>query len=89
VTTTQITDKMNELLGTDIDRRKVGNEPLRQLGSHQVVVRLSGDFQPELTVIVESEETEATTEVAASEPMIEEVEAKPEAAAAESEEAAG
>jgi hypothetical protein len=80
---------MNELLGTDIDRRKVGNEPLRQLGSHQVVVRLSGDFQPELTVIVESEETEATTEVAASEPMIEEVEAKPEAAAAESEEAAG
>jgi len=89
VTTTQITDKMNELLGTDIDRRKVGNEPLRQLGSHQVVVRLSGDFQPELTVIVESEETEATTEVAASEPMIEEVEAEPEAAAAESEEAAG
>jgi hypothetical protein len=52
-------------------------------------VRLSGDFQPELTVIVESEETEATTEVAASEPMIEEVEAEPEAAAAESEEAAG
>jgi large subunit ribosomal protein L9 len=59
VTTTQITDKMNELLGTDIDRRKVGNEPLRQLGSHQVVVRLSSDFQPELTVIVESEKAEA------------------------------
>jgi large subunit ribosomal protein L9 len=58
VTTSQITDKMNQLLGADIDRRKVGEEPLRQLGSHQVVVRLSGDFQPELTVIVEPEEAE-------------------------------
>ena len=58
VTTSQITDMMNEVLGTDIDRRKVGDEALRQLGSHQVVVRLSGDFQPELTVIVEREEEE-------------------------------
>lgn len=58
VTTSQITDKMNQVLGTDIDRRKVGDEALRQLGSHQVVVRLSGDFQPELTVIVEPEEAE-------------------------------
>jgi hypothetical protein len=58
VTTSQITDKMNELLGADIDRRKVGEEPLRQLGSHQVVVRLSGDFHPQLTVIVEPEEAE-------------------------------
>ncbi|MAT99700.1 MAG: 50S ribosomal protein L9 [Anaerolineaceae bacterium] len=55
VTTTQIADDLNELLGTDIDRRKVGIEPLRQLGEHQVVVRLSGEFQPELTVIIENE----------------------------------
>jgi large subunit ribosomal protein L9 len=58
VTTSQITDMMNEVLGTEIDRRKVGDEALRQLGSHQIVVRLSGDFQPELTVIVEREEVE-------------------------------
>lgn len=58
VTTSQITDKMNEVLGTDIDRRKVGDEALRQLGSHQVVVRLSGDFQPELTVVIKPEEVE-------------------------------
>lgn len=55
ITTTQIADEMNELLGTDIDRRKVGSEPLRELGSHKVVVRLSGDFQPELTVNVAPE----------------------------------
>jgi large subunit ribosomal protein L9 len=56
ITTVQIADDLNEKLGTDIDRRKVGNEPLRQLGEHKVVVRLSADFQPELTVTIESED---------------------------------
>ena len=41
ITTSQITDDLNEKLGTDIDRRKVGVEPLRQLGEHKVIVRLS------------------------------------------------
>lgn len=58
ITTSQIADTLNETLGTDIDRRKVGTEPLRQLGTHQVPVRLSGEFQPELTVIIESEDGE-------------------------------
>ncbi|WP_420628586.1 50S ribosomal protein L9 [Candidatus Leptofilum sp.] len=58
ITTSQIADEMNELLGTDIDRRKVGVEPLRQLGEHKVVVRLSGDFQPELTVVIENEDAD-------------------------------
>lgn len=55
VTTSQIADALNEELGTEIDRRKVGVEPLRQLGEHKVVVRLGGDFQPELTVVIENE----------------------------------
>ena len=58
ITTSQIADDLNEALGTDIDRRKVGVEPLRQLGEHKVVVRLSGDFQPELTVVIENEDGE-------------------------------
>ncbi|GAB4270263.1 MAG: 50S ribosomal protein L9 [Candidatus Promineifilaceae bacterium] len=58
ITTTQIADELNAVLGTDIDRRKVGTEPLRQLGEHKVVVRLSGEFQPEFTVVIESEEGE-------------------------------
>jgi len=55
ITTAMIADSLNESLGTEIDRRKVGVEPLRQLGEHKVLVRLSGDFQPKLTVIIESE----------------------------------
>lgn len=58
ITTAQIADALNETLGTEIDRRKVGVEPLRQLGEHKVVVRLSGDYQPELTVVIESEDGE-------------------------------
>jgi large subunit ribosomal protein L9 len=56
ITTTQITDDLNEALGTEIDRRKVGIEPLRQLGEHKVVVRLSAEFQPLVTVKIEPEE---------------------------------
>jgi len=52
ITTAQITDELNETLGIEMDRRKVGIEPLRQLGEHKVVVRLSNEFQPELTVLV-------------------------------------
>ena len=81
VTTTQIADELNDTLGTDIDRRKVGIEPLRQLGSHKVVVRLSGEFQPELTVIIEPEDAE---EVVMEEPVTpEELEEEAEAEEAE------
>ena len=59
ITTAQIADELNEVLGTDIDRRKVGIEPLRQLGNHPVVVRLSAEFQPELTVVIEDEDAMA------------------------------
>jgi large subunit ribosomal protein L9 len=52
ITTAQIADKLNEKLGTEIDRRKVGNEPLRQLGEHEVTVRLSPDHHPIFKVIV-------------------------------------
>ena len=58
VTTAQITDSLNEALGTEIDRRKVGTEPMRQLGEHKVVVRLSSEFRPNVTVRIESEDGE-------------------------------
>ena len=67
ITTSQIADDLNEALGTDIDRRKVGVEPLRQLGEHKVVVRLSGDFQPELTVVIENEDGEIVPAIVLSE----------------------
>lgn len=62
ITTAQVADALNEELGTEIDRRKVGVEPLRQLGKHDVVVRLSGEFQPTFTVVIESEDGEVVLE---------------------------
>ncbi|HRQ38827.1 MAG TPA: 50S ribosomal protein L9 [Chloroflexota bacterium] len=63
ITTAMVADQLNEVLGTEIDRRKVGVDPLRQLGEHKVVVRLSAEFHPELTAVIENEEeTEAVVE---------------------------
>jgi large subunit ribosomal protein L9 len=52
ITTHQIADKLNETLGTEIDRRKIGAEPLRMIGEHLIPVRLSGDHHPEFRVVV-------------------------------------
>jgi len=52
VTTADIIDKLNESLGTEIDRRKVVSDPLRQLGEHNVTIRLSRDYNPQVTVVV-------------------------------------
>jgi large subunit ribosomal protein L9 len=82
VTTAQITDSLNEALGTEIDRRKVGTEPLRQLGEHKVVVRLSSEFHPHVTVIIESEDGEVLQVVKEEEE--EEIEAVEEVAEDES-----
>jgi len=74
ITTAQIADELNAALGLSIDRRKVGAEALRQLGDHQVVVRLNADFQPEFVVsVVEegAEEEEAEIETAVAEIEVE------------------
>lgn len=70
ITTAMIADEMNSVLGTEIDRRKVGLESLRQLGEHKVVVRLSGDFHPELTVTIEDEEETAVPVASAGETVV-------------------
>lgn len=71
ITTHSITDKLNEVLGTEIDRRKVGTEPLRQIGEYMIPVRLSGEYHPEFRVSV----LEEGAPVAAAAPkVVEEVE---------------
>lgn len=52
ITTHQMADQLNEMLGTEIDRRKVGTEALRQVGEHMVPVRLSADHHPEFRVVI-------------------------------------
>jgi large subunit ribosomal protein L9 len=58
VTTFQIADALNEALGTEIDRRKVGagSDSLRDLGEHKVTVRLDAGHEADVTVIIEPED---------------------------------
>jgi large subunit ribosomal protein L9 len=63
ITTADITQQLNETLGTDIDRRIVVSDPLRQLGEHKITIRLSRDYQPEVTVIVNQFEEEVEDEL--------------------------
>jgi large subunit ribosomal protein L9 len=67
ITTSQIADDLNEMLGTDIDRRKVGTDQIRQLGEHQVVVRLDADHHPAFTVVVHPEAGSPAAAAAAAE----------------------
>jgi large subunit ribosomal protein L9 len=55
VTTNDIVDALNAQLGTSVDRRSIVGEPLRQLGEHQVTVRLSRDYQPQVMVYINPE----------------------------------
>ncbi len=55
ITTQMIADEINKRLGTEITRRQVDSEPLRNLGTHTVRIRLTVDLVPEIQVIVHRE----------------------------------
>ena len=53
----QIAEELKRLTGADIDRTKVElDEPLRELGSYEIVVRLGKDLAPKIRVTVSGEE---------------------------------
>ena len=62
MTTADVVEKLNEELGTDVERRQIVGGPLRQLGDHKVTVRLSRDYQPQITVTIEQFEEEVPEE---------------------------
>ena len=66
VTMMDVADRLNEELGTEIDRRVFDSEPLRELGEHRVPIHLDRDFHPQLLVFVHPEgaETEEADEEA-------------------------
>lgn len=86
VTTQDVVDQLNEKLGTEIDRRSIVSDPLRQIGEHNVMVRLSADFQPYVTVIVHAEGEEEEQEADTEEIMAEAPESEAEETLEESEE---
>ena len=57
VTAADIAEELSGALGSVIDKKKIDIErPLRQAGSHEVVVRLAGDIKPQITVVIEEEQ---------------------------------
>ncbi len=66
ITTAAVADQLNEVLGTEIDRRKVDSPPLRQIGEHIVNVVLSHEHKARLRVRIHPESGEETQAEAAS-----------------------
>jgi large subunit ribosomal protein L9 len=63
ITSANIADKISQELGREFDRRKLHlDESLRQLGTHQVPVRLMADVETEVTVVIEREDGEEADE---------------------------
>jgi len=57
ITSSDIVEELAKQIGQDLDRRKVILEqPIKQLGSHQVPVRLATDVTAEVTVVVERQD---------------------------------
>jgi large subunit ribosomal protein L9 len=56
VTTTEIAEALNAKTGIDINRRRVSQIPLREVGTHEVPVRLGSDTSPILRVTIIREE---------------------------------
>jgi len=57
ITSGDIVEELEKQLGRELDRRKVLlDQPIKQLGSHQVAVKLASDVTAEVTVVVEREE---------------------------------
>lgn len=83
ITTAQIAEKISALLGREFDRRRIAlREPIRNVGSYAVQVRLAMDITPVVNVVVTPEGAAAASASAAAdaEPAPA-AEATPEAAA--------
>lgn len=78
VTTADLAEAIERELGREIDRRKIISDPLRQVGEHEVEIRLMTDVSASLKVIIESEEEEEV-------PVEFETPVQPEAASEEAE----
>lgn len=57
ITSADIAEQITERLHTEIDKRKIMLEqPIRELGTHKVTVKLMPNVTAEVTVVVEKEE---------------------------------
>jgi large subunit ribosomal protein L9 len=73
VTSAEIAEKLSEAVGQEIDRRKIVMDgTIKEVGTHQISLRLSADHVAEFDVVVEpTEPLEETEEEEAEEPSAE------------------
>ena len=56
ITAANVADRLGQLLGKEFDKRKVAlREPIRDIGTHIVTIRLSADITPTVNVVVTPE----------------------------------
>ena len=67
ITPQMIADAIEEKSGLKVDRHWIESQPLREIGLHNVKVRLTFDLVPEVAVMVESEEEVEKAEKASKE----------------------
>jgi large subunit ribosomal protein L9 len=57
VTNVNIAEALKEQAGQEVDRRKIDlEEPLKELGTHAVTIRLAPEAEAKVTVVIEREE---------------------------------
>lgn len=67
ITAAQIAERLSEELGVEIDRRILGlDQPIRELGTYEVPVRLMADLAPTVRVEVVGEHGETAESIAAT-----------------------
>ena len=56
ITAADIAEELSRAIGSTIDKKKIDIEKsLRQAGSYEVPVKLTGDLKPQITVVIEEE----------------------------------
>ncbi len=56
VTTQEIADELDRVTGVDINRRRISQQALREVGTHHVSVRLGNELAPSLVVSIVPED---------------------------------
>lgn len=56
VTTQEIAEALDEKAGVDLNRRRISQQGLREVGTHRVAVRLGNEISPELIITIVPEE---------------------------------
>ena len=56
VTTQEIADELDRATGVDINRRRISQQSLREIGTHHVPVRLGTDIAPSLVITIVPED---------------------------------